>query len=104
MGRRRQGKTDYYARQRLVRQDKNKYDSKKYRLVVRRTNSKFISQIIFSTMVGDKVLCSAESEELKRFGLTAGLTNYSAGYTRVFKDSKGRKWMREFRQTGADRK
>merc|ERR1712086_651330 len=52
--------------------DKNKYDSKKYRLVVRRTNSKFIAQIIFSTMVGDKVLCSAESEELKRFGLTAG--------------------------------
>lgn len=31
-------------------------------------------------MVGDKVLCSAESEELKRFGLTAGLTNYASAY------------------------
>lgn len=31
-------------------------------------------------MNGDKVLCAAESEELKRFGVTAGLTNYSAGY------------------------
>jgi len=78
--RRRQGKTDYYARRRLVCQDKNKYDSKKYRLVVRRTCTKFICQIIYSTMTGDRVLCAAESTELKRHGLTAGLTNYSAGY------------------------
>jgi len=78
--RRRQGKTDYYARRRLVQQDKNKYDSKKYRLVVRRTCSKFICQIIYSTMTGDKVLCASESTELKRYGLTAGLTNYPAAY------------------------
>lgn len=31
-------------------------------------------------MNGDKVLCAAESDELKRFGLTAGLTNYAAAY------------------------
>lgn len=31
-------------------------------------------------MTGDRVLCAAESTELKRHGLTAGLTNYSAGY------------------------
>jgi large subunit ribosomal protein L5e len=78
--RRRQGKTDYYARRRLVFQDKNKYDSKKYRLVARRTNSKFIAQIIYSTMTGDRVLCAAESTELKAYGLTAGLTNYSSAY------------------------
>lgn len=78
--RRRQGKTDFYARQRLVKQDKNKYDSKKYRLVVRRTNTKFIAQVTFATMQGDRVLCAAESEELKNYGLTAGLTNYSAAY------------------------
>lgn len=78
--RRRQGKTDYFARRRLVCQDKNKYDSKKYRLVVRRTCSKFICQIIFSTMTGDKVLCAAESSELKAMGVTAGLTNYPAAY------------------------
>jgi len=79
--RRRQGKTDFYARQRLVRQDKNKYDSKKYRLVVRRTCSKFIAQVIYATMTGDKVLCAAESTELKNFGVTAGLTNYAAAYS-----------------------
>lgn len=78
--RRRQGKTDYYARRRLTCQDKNKYDSKKYRLVVRKTCSKIICQIIFSTMTGDRVLCAAESAELKAHGLTAGLTNYSAAY------------------------
>jgi len=31
-------------------------------------------------MRGDKVLCCADSSELKNFGLTAGLTNYAAGY------------------------
>merc|ERR1712038_1275096 len=36
--RRRQGKTDYYARKRLVVNAKDKYDTKKYRMVVRFTN------------------------------------------------------------------
>lgn len=31
-------------------------------------------------MRGDKVLCAADSSELKTYGLTAGLTNYAAGY------------------------
>jgi len=31
-------------------------------------------------MTGDKVLCASESTELKRYGVTAGLTNYSAAY------------------------
>lgn len=31
-------------------------------------------------MTGDRVLAAAESDELKTFGLTAGLTNYSASY------------------------
>lgn len=78
--RRREGKTDYYARRRLVQQDKNKYDSKKYRLVVRRTNRRIITQIIYATIKGDKVLCQADSFELKKYGLEAGLTNYAAAY------------------------
>jgi large subunit ribosomal protein L5e len=78
--RRREGKTDYFARHRLVLQAKNKYASKKYRLVVRRTNTKFILQIVYSRMDGDIVMCAAESTELKNYGLTAGLTNYSAAY------------------------
>ena len=40
--RRRQGKTDYYARKRLVTQAKNKYNAPKYRLVVRFTNRDII--------------------------------------------------------------
>jgi large subunit ribosomal protein L5e len=78
--RRREGKTDYYARRRLCFQDKNKYDSKKYRLVVRRTNTKIISQIIYATLRGDHCMTQAQSTELKQFGLTAGLTNYAAAY------------------------
>lgn len=78
--RRREGKTDYYARRRLIQQDKNKYDSKKYRFVVRRTNRRIITQIIYSTIKGDKVLCQADSQELRRFGVEAGLTNYASAY------------------------
>jgi large subunit ribosomal protein L5e len=78
--RRREGKTDYYARRRLIQQDKNKYDSKKYRFVVRRTNARIITQIIYATIQGDRVLAQADSFELRKYGLEAGLTNYAAGY------------------------
>ena len=43
--RRRQGKTDYRARLRLTTQDKNKYNTPKYRLVVRFTNRDVICQV-----------------------------------------------------------
>lgn len=54
--RRRQGKTDYYARKRLITQAKNKYNAPKYRLVVRFTNRDIITQIVTSEIGGDKVL------------------------------------------------
>ena len=78
--RRRQGKTDYYQRKRLTIQRKNKYNTPKWRFVVRRTNQRIICQVVWSTIAGDKIKASADSFELKRFGLTAGLTNYSAAY------------------------
>merc|ERR1719238_1562312 len=78
--RRREDKTDYQARKRLVAQDKNKYNSKRYRLVVRFTNKDIIAQIVFSEIVGDKVMCAAYAHELPRFGLKVGLTNYAASY------------------------
>jgi large subunit ribosomal protein L5e len=78
--RRREGKTDYFARKRLVVQEKDKYDSKKYRFVVRRTNKKIICQVIYATIQGDKTLVTADSTELKRFNIHAGLTNYAASY------------------------
>ncbi|MDR3737318.1 MAG: hypothetical protein P4L10_17540 [Acidobacteriaceae bacterium] len=78
--RRREAKTDYQQRRRLVIQDKNKYASPKYRFVVRRTNTKIICQVVYATIQGDKVLCQALSKELISYGLTAGLTNYAACY------------------------
>jgi large subunit ribosomal protein L5e len=78
--RRREGKTDFYARRRLIQQDKNKYESKKYRFCVRRTNRRIITQVIYATIQGDKVLCQADSFELRRYGVDSGLTNYAAAY------------------------
>jgi len=78
--RRREGKTDYYARKRLIIQDKNKYNTQKYRLVARVTCSKVIAQVTYATIQGDQVLASADSTELRRFGLEAGLSNYAAAY------------------------
>lgn len=40
-----EGKTDYYARKRLVTQDKNKYNTPKYRFVVRFTNKDIVCQV-----------------------------------------------------------
>eukprot|EP00339_Tiarina_fusa_P002044 CAMPEP_0117034856 /NCGR_PEP_ID=MMETSP0472-20121206/24788_1 /TAXON_ID=693140 ORGANISM="Tiarina fusus, Strain LIS" /NCGR_SAMPLE_ID=MMETSP0472 /ASSEMBLY_ACC=CAM_ASM_000603 /LENGTH=305 /DNA_ID=CAMNT_0004744147 /DNA_START=35 /DNA_END=952 /DNA_ORIENTATION=+ len=78
--RRREGKTDYRQRKRLCTQDKNKYQSPKYRLVVRFTNRKVICQIAYALVDGDRILCQAESTELARYGLSVGLKNYAAAY------------------------
>ncbi|KAF1962263.1 60S ribosomal protein L5-B [Byssothecium circinans] len=78
--RRRQGKTDYYARKRLITQAKNKYNAPKYRLVVRFTNRDIIAQITSSEIGGDKVFMAAYAHELKAYGITHGLTNWAAAY------------------------
>ncbi|GAM82159.1 hypothetical protein ANO11243_001380 [Dothideomycetidae sp. 11243] len=78
--RRRSGKTDYYARKRLITQAKNKYNAPKYRLVVRFTNRDIIAQIISSELTGDKVLMAAYGHELKRYGIKHGLTNWASAY------------------------
>ncbi|KAE8694866.1 60S ribosomal protein L5-1 [Hibiscus syriacus] len=44
--RRREGKTDYRARIRLINQDKNKYNTPKYRFVVRFSNKDITAQIV----------------------------------------------------------
>ncbi|TGJ87001.1 hypothetical protein E0Z10_g1750 [Xylaria hypoxylon] len=79
--RRREGKTDYYARKRLITQAKNKYNAPKYRLVVRFTNRDIIMQIVTSEISGDKVFASAYSHELKAYGINHGLTNWAAAYS-----------------------
>ncbi|KAF3451067.1 hypothetical protein FNV43_RR07156 [Rhamnella rubrinervis] len=78
--RRREGKTDYRARIRLINQDKNKYNTPKYRFVVRFTNTGITAQIISASIAGDIVLAAAYSHELPRYGLEVGLANYAAAY------------------------
>ncbi|EGS18339.1 60S ribosomal protein uL18 [Thermochaetoides thermophila DSM 1495] len=78
--RRRQGKTDYYARKRLITQAKNKYNAPKYRLVVRFTNRDIITQMVTSEINGDKIFAAAYSHELRAYGINHGLTNWAAAY------------------------
>merc|ERR1712072_625418 len=78
--RRREGKTDYYARKRLVCQSKNKYATPKYRFVVRFTNKDIICQVVSSQIKGDTCHAAAYARELPRYGVKVGLTNYSAAY------------------------
>jgi len=78
--RRREGKTDYRQRKRLVTQDKNKYNSPRHRFVVRMTNTDIVCQIVEAKIDGDKVLAAAYSHELKDFEMPVGLTNYAAAY------------------------
>lgn len=78
--RRRQAKTDYYARKRLVVQDKNKYNTPKYRLVVRFSNKVITCQIVHSKWNGDVILAAAYSSELPVYGVKYGLCNYAAAY------------------------
>jgi len=79
--RRREGKTDYRQRHKLITQDKNKYQSHKYRLVVRFSNRFVLVQVIYAEIGGDKVLASAHSKELSKYGLEVGLKNYAAAYS-----------------------
>jgi len=78
--RRREGKTDYYARKRLVVQEKNKYNTPKYRMIVRFSNKDICCQIAYAKLCGDIVVTAAYSHELPRYGVKVGLTNYAAAY------------------------
>jgi len=78
--RRREGKTDYYARKRLVVQAKNKYNTPKYRLIVRISNKDVTAQIAYARIEGDVNVCSAYAHELPQYGVKVGLTNYAACY------------------------
>ncbi len=75
-----EGRTDYRQRHKLITQDKNKYQSPKYRLVVRFSNKFVLVQVIYAEIDGDKVLCAAHSSELEKYGLKVGFKNYAAAY------------------------
>jgi len=78
--RRREGKTDYYARKRLVVQAKNKYNTPKYRLIVRLSNKDVTAQVAYARIEGDVIICAAYGHELPKYGIKVGLTNYAACY------------------------
>uniref|UniRef100_A0A9J7Z5Z9 Large ribosomal subunit protein uL18 n=1 Tax=Cyprinus carpio carpio TaxID=630221 RepID=A0A9J7Z5Z9_CYPCA len=75
-----EGKTDYFARKRLVIQDKNKYNTPKYRIIVRLSNRDIVCQIAYAKIEGDAIVCAAYSHELPKYGIAVGLTNYAAAY------------------------
>jgi len=78
--RRLEGKTDYKARVRMVMQQKNKFNTRKYRLIVRFSNRYCICQVAYATIAGDMVVSQAHSGELGKYGVKAGLKNYAAAY------------------------
>jgi len=78
--RRQEGKTDYQARRGLCAQYKNKFNTPKYRLIVRSTNRDVVCQVAYPRMSGDVVIAAAYSHELPKFGVKTGLTNYAAHY------------------------
>ena len=75
--RRKEGKTDYKARLKLMGQNK-------LRFVIRMSNKHIIAQIISMTKEGDETLISANSKELVKYGWKAGGKNISAAYLTGF--------------------
>ena len=75
--RRREGKTDYRARLKLISLEKS-------RLVVRITNNHTIVQIIDVAQEGDETLVSAHSKELQKIGWLGSGKNTSAAYLTGF--------------------
>jgi|WetSurMetagenome_2_1015567.scaffolds.fasta_scaffold155832_3 large subunit ribosomal protein L18 len=71
--RRREGKTNYGARLKLIALDK-------HRLVVRVTGNHTLAQIVDVQIEGDQTLVSAHSQELKNMGWLASGKNTSAAY------------------------
>merc|ERR1719330_2096752 len=64
----------------MISQGKNKYNTKKYRLIVRFTNRRCICQIAYATIRGDMMVAHASSDELTKYGIPVGFKNYAAAY------------------------
>lgn len=75
--RRRENKTNYHKRLKLL-------SSKKPRVVVRKTNKKIIIQLIEYNPTGDIVLASAMSSELSLYGYNQNKRNIPAAYLTGF--------------------
>ncbi len=71
--RRREGKTNYYRRRRLLL-------SREHRLVVRKTNTQVIVQVINAKVIGDITEASAISKELAEHGWVVSSSNMPGAY------------------------
>ena len=71
--RRREGKTNYHVRYRLIL-------SKKPRVVVRKSNASTTLQLVVAEQMGDKTLLTVNSKDLKNFGYTLGTGTLPAAY------------------------
>ncbi|MEZ0346545.1 MAG: 50S ribosomal protein L18 [Infirmifilum sp.] len=71
--RRREGKTNYYKRRKLIL-------SKKPRLVVRVLSRTIVVQLVKAAPKGDITLAAASSKELLKYGWKGGLKNTSSAY------------------------
>ncbi len=71
--RRREGKTDYKARRALLM-------SNLHRLVTRGSLRHMTVQIVAASSIGDKVITSASSQELKKYGWQAACGNLPSAY------------------------
>ncbi|CAO2591636.1 60S ribosomal protein L5 [Lemmus lemmus] len=78
--RRQEGKIGYYAWKRLVIQDKNKYNTPKYRMIVLVTNRNPICQIAYTLIEGDVIICAPYAQELPKYSVKAGPTKYATSY------------------------
>merc|ERR1711860_430493 len=59
---------------------KNKYNTPKYRLIVRISNTDVCCQVAYARLEGDYIVSAAYSHELPKYGVKVGLTNYAAAY------------------------
>uniref|UniRef100_H0XJH6 Large ribosomal subunit protein uL18 n=1 Tax=Otolemur garnettii TaxID=30611 RepID=H0XJH6_OTOGA len=73
-------KTDYYTRKLLVIQDKNKYNTPKYRMIVCVTNRDIMCQTASAHIEGDITVCIAYASELPKCSVKVGPMNYAAVY------------------------
>lgn len=71
--RRREGKTDYRKRMKLLL-------SRKHRVVVRKSNKNIRMQLVSADNFGDKTLVAAISSELSKYGYEGGKSNCPAAY------------------------
>ena len=71
--RKREEKTNYGRRLKLI-------ESGEHRMVVRRTNKNVITQIVKFNEEGDKIIVSAHTNELKKYGWKCARCNIPAAY------------------------